>query len=310
MRLRPLPEMLKTLFLLAGSALLAASVWIWVQDITIPRQEAEAREHGIPRGNLSDLYPRWLGARELLLRGRDPYGNDVTREIQEGYYGRPLDPNRPFDPKDQQAFAYPLYVVFILAPMIAMPFGIVQRIFLLLLIALTVASVPLWLQRNAVAHFPALATGLDHSGRGIFSGHSGIQAAAIDFVGGRVVSRLICIHCAAAACSGGDSASASQHQATTRRVGGLVAADLDFGQLARTSEIILERTPIDGDLDRQRRTAAAGLDSRVSRRNFVVLPIYGRRTVSAGRGIDSGWRTSGCGNPCDSADGLAMAAQA
>ena len=145
MRLRPLPEMLKTIFLLAGSALLAASVWIWVQDITIPRQEAEAREHGIPRGNLSDLYPRWLGARELLLRGRDPYGNDVTREIQAGYYGRPLDPNRPFDPKDQQAFAYPLYVVFILAPMIAMPFGIVQRIFLLLLIALTVASVPLWL---------------------------------------------------------------------------------------------------------------------------------------------------------------------
>jgi hypothetical protein len=145
MRLRPLPEMLKTLFLLAGSALLAASVWIWVQDITIPRQEAEARENGIPRGNLSDLYPRWLGARELLLRGRDPYREDITREIQAGYYGRPLDPNRPFDPKDQQAFAYPLYVVFMLAPMIAMPFVIVQRIFLLLLIALTVASVPLWL---------------------------------------------------------------------------------------------------------------------------------------------------------------------
>ena len=145
MRLRPLPEMLKTLFLLAGSALLAASVWIWVQDITIPRQEAEARERGIPRGSLSDLYPRWLGARELLLRGRDPYGNDITREIQAGYYGRPLDPNRPYDPKDQQAFAYPLYVVFILAPTIVMPFAMVQRVFLLLLIALTVASVPLWL---------------------------------------------------------------------------------------------------------------------------------------------------------------------
>src|SRR6059058_2995959 len=135
MRLRLLPEMLKTLLLLAGSALLAVSMCIWVQNISIPRQMAEANERGIPRGNLSDLYPRWLGTRELLLRGRDPYRNDITREIQAGYYGRPLDPNRPFDPKDQQAFAYPLYVVFILAPMIAMPFAMVQRIFLLLLIA-------------------------------------------------------------------------------------------------------------------------------------------------------------------------------
>src|SRR3954470_19803305 len=133
MRLRPLPEMLKTLFLLAGSALLAASVWIWVQDITIPRQEAEAREHGIPRGNLSDLYPRWLGARELLLRGRDPYREDITREIQTGYYGRPIDPTRPNDPKDQQAFAYPLYVVWLLAPTIGLPFPLVQMAFLWLL---------------------------------------------------------------------------------------------------------------------------------------------------------------------------------
>jgi hypothetical protein len=145
MRLRLLPEMLKTLLLLAGSALLAASVWIWVQDISIPRQVAEASEHGIPRGNLSDLYPRWLGARELLLHGRDPYRDDITREIQSGYYGRPTDANRPNDPKDQQAFAYPLYVVFVLAPSVGLPFPIVQRGFLWLLLGLTAASVLFWL---------------------------------------------------------------------------------------------------------------------------------------------------------------------
>ena len=75
-------------------------MWIWVEAIAVPHQVAASVEYGSPRGNLSDLYPRWLGARELLLHHRDPYHADVTREIQIGYYGRPLDPNRPHDPKD------------------------------------------------------------------------------------------------------------------------------------------------------------------------------------------------------------------
>lgn len=136
--------MTKRVFFVLASMLMAASMWIWVQDITIARQQREARERGIPRGNLSDLYPRWLGARELLLRGRDPYGDDITREIQTGYYGRPIDARRPNDPKDQQAFAYPLYVVFVLSPSVRLPFAIVQRGFLWLLVALTEVSVLLW----------------------------------------------------------------------------------------------------------------------------------------------------------------------
>jgi len=56
-----------------------------------------------PRGNLSDLYPRWLGARELLLHGRDPYSPEITREIQRGYYGRELDSSRPNDPGTKAA---------------------------------------------------------------------------------------------------------------------------------------------------------------------------------------------------------------
>ncbi len=61
----------------------------------IPQQVAAATAHDSPRGSLSDLYPRWLGARELLLHHRDPYSPEVTREIQIGYYGRVLDPTRP-----------------------------------------------------------------------------------------------------------------------------------------------------------------------------------------------------------------------
>ena len=121
-------------------------MWFYVQHVLIGYQLSYAAAHEIPRGNLSDLYPRWLGARELLLHHRDPYSYEVTREIQIGYYGRAIDPVRPYDPTDWQGFAYPVYVVFLLAPTITLPFGVVQTGFRWLLIVLTAASVPLWLR--------------------------------------------------------------------------------------------------------------------------------------------------------------------
>jgi hypothetical protein len=128
------------------SLLLAVSMWFYVQNVLIGHQEVDAELHAVPRGNLSDLYPRWLGARELLLHHRDPYSAEVTREIQTGYYGRPLDPTRASDPKDQQGFAYPVYVVFFLAPTIGFPFADVQAGFRWFLLTLILATVPLWLR--------------------------------------------------------------------------------------------------------------------------------------------------------------------
>lgn len=121
-------------------------MWAYVQKILIPYEKADAQARNAPRGNLSDLYPRWLGARELLLRGRNPYHDEITREIQTGYYGRPIDPTRPNDPKDQQAFAYPAYVIFLLAPTVKLEFSFVQKGTVLLLLALTIVSIPLWLR--------------------------------------------------------------------------------------------------------------------------------------------------------------------
>jgi len=126
--------------------LLTASMWFYVDEVLAPFQRREAAAHGRPRGNLSDLYPRWLGARELLLHHRDPYSPEITREIQTGYYGRPLDPNLPDDPKDQQRFAYPLYVVFFLAPTVTLPFPLVETIFRWLFVLSTLVSIPLWLR--------------------------------------------------------------------------------------------------------------------------------------------------------------------
>lgn len=128
------------------AAVAAASMWFYVIDILRARQIAEAEAKQIPRGNLSDLYPRWLGARELLLHHRNPYSREVALEIQEGYYGRRLDAARLNDPKDQQGFAYPVYVVFLLAPLVGIPFPELLIIFYWSLVVLTAASVWLWLR--------------------------------------------------------------------------------------------------------------------------------------------------------------------
>jgi hypothetical protein len=126
--------------------LLATGTWFYVQHILIPHQIADAAAHDHPRGNLSDLYPRWLGARELLLHGRDPYSPAITREIQAGYYGRAIDPSRAGDPLDQQAFAYPAYVIFLLAPTVNLPLSDVSRGFFWLLWLASVCSVLLWVR--------------------------------------------------------------------------------------------------------------------------------------------------------------------
>lgn len=151
---------------LALAVVASASTWFYMDRILRAQQIADAATQGTPRGNLSDLYPRWLGARELLRHGRNPYSPEMTREIQQGYYGRPLDPERAGeprvgdlrageprvgdphagDPKDQQGFAYPVYVVFLLAPTVDLPFETVQAGFRWLLVGLAAASVLLWLR--------------------------------------------------------------------------------------------------------------------------------------------------------------------
>ena len=101
---------------------------------------------GFPARNFSDLFPCWLGARELLLHGRDPYSPEITKEIQGGYYGRPIDSSRATDPIDEQRFVYPLFVVFLLAPTVTLPFTLVQSLFTALLFAATVCTVLLWIR--------------------------------------------------------------------------------------------------------------------------------------------------------------------
>jgi hypothetical protein len=136
----------KPFWLILAAAICAAGMWTYANRVLIPYQISDAAAHGRPRGNLSDLYKLWVGGQELLLLGRDPYSPEVTRKIQAGYYGRALDPDRPGGQNVEQAFSYPVYVVFYLAPTIRLPFEMVRTGFYWLLLGLTLATIPLWLR--------------------------------------------------------------------------------------------------------------------------------------------------------------------
>jgi hypothetical protein len=137
------PQTSRWIFPLAA-ILCAVGMWTYVDRVLIPEQIRYDAAHGASRGNFSDLYPRWLGARELLLHGRDPYSAEITLESQTGFYGRPLAPDQPGNRNYQQGFYYPVYIAFYVAPSIHLPFDTVRRGFFWILFILTVITIPLW----------------------------------------------------------------------------------------------------------------------------------------------------------------------
>src|ERR1700690_4516377 len=75
----------------------------------------------------NDFYPVWLTSREWLRERRDPYSAEVTREIQQGLFGRPLDPRIPTDPlTDYRTFAYPAFSDLLFWPAAEFPFPVVR----------------------------------------------------------------------------------------------------------------------------------------------------------------------------------------
>src|ERR1700720_607599 len=107
-----------------------ATAWFYAVRVLGPWDQYIGEVHDGVKAQLGDLYPRWLGTRELLLRGRNPYGPEVSHEIQMAYYGRIVDQENPGAGHkiiDEQRFAYPVYVVFLMAPAMYASFAEVQR---------------------------------------------------------------------------------------------------------------------------------------------------------------------------------------
>lgn len=94
-----------------------------------------------PSGN--DFFVRWLGGREYLLHGTNPYDRSVAEEAQRAMFGRLA---RPED-KDQAYFAYPLYTFYFFLPLSLLPYAQAQAIWMTLLQFMLLASTGLamWL---------------------------------------------------------------------------------------------------------------------------------------------------------------------
>jgi Glycosyltransferase family 87 len=126
----------------------AASMLYYHQGLFMPRVLAVRAARGLGNGYGfgNDFYQVWLTSREWLRNGRDPYSPEMTREIQTGLFGRPLDPNRPGDPIDRRVFPYPAFTGLLFWPAAEFPFPPVRAVVVYLLAILTVACVMLWLR--------------------------------------------------------------------------------------------------------------------------------------------------------------------
>jgi hypothetical protein len=93
------------------------------------------------------LYPEWYGSRQVLFHGRDPYGPEITREIQLQIYG---SAERQGQQRNEHRFAYPLFFVFLFSPLALLPFQVAQAVVLVFCWILTALSVLWWLPRASV----------------------------------------------------------------------------------------------------------------------------------------------------------------
>ena len=147
-------ETARRIVVLAVALLLAGGMVYYYNCVLMPIWDKESQLPNAGPGNRSDLYPRWVGARELLWHHRNPYSAEITREIQRGFYGRELDPANPTGPTDPEAFAYPVYVVFLLAPVLGFSFDAVRHVYTGVMLVLTAASVPLWMRSLRISLSP------------------------------------------------------------------------------------------------------------------------------------------------------------
>lgn len=122
--------------------------WIYTARVLGPWEYYVDVEHGGLKSQMGDLYSPWMGTRELLLHGRNPYGPEVSHEIQMAFYGHAID-QKYGEPGanviNEQRFVYPVYVVFLLAPTVRADFQTLQMWAAVVLAMLTAISVLLWI---------------------------------------------------------------------------------------------------------------------------------------------------------------------
>lgn len=161
-------------------AFLASGItWLYVSRVLGPWGDYNYAKRDRVKTQMGDLYSPWVGTRELLLHRRNPYGPEVSHEIQRVFYGHAIYQKygeSGIEIVNEQRFAYPVYVVFLMAPTIYLDFATVYRFAPFALGLLVAVSVPLcldllrwrlpWNQVAAIAVFvlssPQIVQGMSH----------------------------------------------------------------------------------------------------------------------------------------------------
>lgn len=148
--------------LLAAALLMTWGMAYYYSVVLIGIRQGYSQRNGTAAGNRSDLYPLWIAGRELLFHRQNPYTEQVTAEIQRGFYGRTVDPSNPHDPDNLQAFAYPVCAIFVVSPLLLFSFPVARLVFTVVLWVGTALSVPAWIKalRLPMRRFAALLASL------------------------------------------------------------------------------------------------------------------------------------------------------
>jgi len=137
------PVLAVVLAFIAGAAML-----YYHQGLFMPRVLEIRAAKGLGDGYAfgDDFYPIWLTAKLWPNGHRDLYGAEMTRAIQTGLFGRPLDArNRSDPPADYRTFAYPAFTELLFWPTAILPFPALRIVLVILLPLITVCSIWLWL---------------------------------------------------------------------------------------------------------------------------------------------------------------------
>jgi hypothetical protein len=129
------------------SLFVSGTTWLYVHRVLDPWEYHMNVEIGTLKAELGDLYSPWVGTRDLLLYKRNPYSPEVSHEIQMAFYGRIVTQAPKVsaqDAVDEQRFAYPVYVVFLMAPTVNLNFVEVETWAPVVLALSTLIGVLLW----------------------------------------------------------------------------------------------------------------------------------------------------------------------
>lgn len=139
---------------LAIAIVCSGSMVYYHLGLFIPRMLEARAANGFSRGYVwgNDFHPVWLTARQALLTHADPYSPEMTRNLQAGVFGRPLDAHNPHDPPvAYREFAYPAFTDLVMWPAALLPFPQLRILLAALLPLVTITTLGFWIR---ALHWP------------------------------------------------------------------------------------------------------------------------------------------------------------